>query len=100
MKEFPIGSVSQFSPNSDAHHRMASNLTSGNAMAIAANAAYSTDLALSDFCLLGHVKTLLRGESFETGAIFIGSRGNLWVRRKMDFDMGFSRADEDARAIS
>jgi hypothetical protein len=38
-----------------------------NAMTIAANAAYSPDLTHSDFYLFGHVKGVLRGESFETG---------------------------------
>jgi histone-lysine N-methyltransferase SETMAR len=38
-----------------------------NAMVIAAHRPYSPDLAPSDFYLLGHVKGLLRGESFETG---------------------------------
>jgi hypothetical protein len=28
---------------------------------------YSSDMALSDFCLFDHVKGLLSGESFETG---------------------------------
>jgi hypothetical protein len=37
----------------------------GNAMVIAAHPPYSPDLAPSDFYLLGHVKGLLRGESFE-----------------------------------
>jgi hypothetical protein len=36
-------------------------------MTITANAAYSPDLAPSDFYLLGHVKGLLRGGSFEAG---------------------------------
>jgi hypothetical protein len=39
----------------------------GNAMVIAAHPPYSTDLAASDFYLLGQVEGLLRGESFETG---------------------------------
>jgi hypothetical protein len=38
-----------------------------NAMVVAANRPYSPALALSDFYLFGHVKGLLRGESFETG---------------------------------
>jgi hypothetical protein len=36
-----------------------------NAMAIAAHPPYSADLAPSDFYLFGHVKGLLREESFE-----------------------------------
>jgi hypothetical protein len=39
----------------------------GNAMVIAAHPPYSPDLAPSDFYLLGHVKGLLRGGSFEAG---------------------------------
>jgi hypothetical protein len=39
----------------------------GNAMVIAAHPPYSPDLAPSDFYGLGHVKGLLRGESFEAG---------------------------------
>jgi hypothetical protein len=39
----------------------------GNAMVIAAHPPYSPDLAPSYFYLLGHVKSLLRGESFEAG---------------------------------
>jgi hypothetical protein len=38
-----------------------------NAMVIAAHPPYSLDLASSDFYLLGHVKGLLRGRSFEAG---------------------------------
>jgi histone-lysine N-methyltransferase SETMAR len=38
-----------------------------NVMVIAAHAPYSPDLVPSDFYLFGHVKGLLRGESFETG---------------------------------
>jgi hypothetical protein len=40
---------------------------SPNGMVITAHLPYSPDLALSDFYLFGHVKGLLRGESFETG---------------------------------
>jgi hypothetical protein len=39
----------------------------GNAMVIAAHPPYSPDLAPSDFYLLGHVKGVLRGGSFEAG---------------------------------
>jgi hypothetical protein len=39
----------------------------GNAMVIAAHPPYSPDLAPSDFYLLGYVRGLLRGESFEAG---------------------------------
>jgi histone-lysine N-methyltransferase SETMAR len=39
-----------------------------NAMVIAADPPYSPDLAHSDFYLLGHVRGLLRGESFELGS--------------------------------
>jgi histone-lysine N-methyltransferase SETMAR len=39
----------------------------GNAVVIAAHPPYSPDLAPSDFYLLGHVRGLLRGESFEAG---------------------------------
>jgi histone-lysine N-methyltransferase SETMAR len=39
----------------------------GSAMVKAANPPYSPDLAPSDFSLFGHVKGLLRGESFEAG---------------------------------
>jgi transposase len=35
-----------------------------NAMAIVARPPYSPDLAPSDFYLFGHIKCLLRGESF------------------------------------
>jgi histone-lysine N-methyltransferase SETMAR len=38
-----------------------------NAMVLTAHPPYSPDLAPSDFCLFGHMKYLLRGESFETG---------------------------------
>jgi hypothetical protein len=38
-----------------------------NAMAIAANAAYSPDLAPSNFCLFGHMQGRLGQESFKTG---------------------------------
>jgi hypothetical protein len=38
-----------------------------NAMEIATHPPCSLDLASSDFYLFGHVKDLLRGESFETG---------------------------------
>jgi hypothetical protein len=37
------------------------------AIAITVNPPYSPDLAPSDFYLFGHVKGLLRGESFEAG---------------------------------
>jgi hypothetical protein len=37
------------------------------AMVIAAHPPYSPDLAPYDFYLFGHVRGLLRGESFETG---------------------------------
>jgi hypothetical protein len=47
----------------------------------------SLDLAPSDFYLFGHVKGLLTGESFQA------------VDRKVDFDEGFSRMDDEARAI-
>jgi hypothetical protein len=40
----------------------------GNAMVIAAHPLYSPDLAPSDFYLLGHMKGLFRGGSFEVGA--------------------------------
>jgi hypothetical protein len=36
-------------------------------MAIAGHHPYSSDLAPSDFYLFSHVRSLLRGESFETG---------------------------------
>jgi histone-lysine N-methyltransferase SETMAR len=39
----------------------------GNAMVLAVHPPYSPDLAPSDFYLLGHVKGLLRGWSFEAG---------------------------------
>jgi histone-lysine N-methyltransferase SETMAR len=39
----------------------------GNTMVIAAHPPYSPDLAPSDFYLLGHMRGLLRGESFEGG---------------------------------
>jgi hypothetical protein len=39
----------------------------GNAMVITAYPPYSPDLGPSDFYLLGHVKGLLRGASFEAG---------------------------------
>jgi hypothetical protein len=38
-----------------------------NEIVIAPNPPYSPDLALSDFYLFGHVKGLLRGESFDIG---------------------------------
>jgi hypothetical protein len=38
-----------------------------NEIVIAAHPPYSPDLAPSDFYLLGHVKCLVSGESFETG---------------------------------
>jgi hypothetical protein len=38
-----------------------------NAMAVATNASYSVNLALSDFYLFGHMKGLFGRESFETG---------------------------------
>jgi hypothetical protein len=38
-----------------------------NAIVVAAHPPHSPDLAPSDFYLFGHVKGLLRGESFETG---------------------------------
>jgi histone-lysine N-methyltransferase SETMAR len=39
----------------------------GNAMVIAAHPPYSPNLAPSDFYLLGHVRCLPRGKSFEAG---------------------------------
>jgi histone-lysine N-methyltransferase SETMAR len=45
----------------------------GNAMVIAVHPPYSPDLAPSDFYLLGHVRGLLRGESFETGERLISA---------------------------
>jgi hypothetical protein len=38
-----------------------------NAMVMVANFPYSPDMVPYDFYLFGHVKGLLRGESFETG---------------------------------
>jgi transposase len=49
-----------------------------NPMAIAARPPYSPDLAPSYFYLFGHVKGLLRGESFETGEqLLYADDGNL-----------------------
>jgi hypothetical protein len=44
-----------------------------DAMVVAANPPSSSDLAPSDFCLFGHVKRLLRGESFGTGEQFLSA---------------------------
>jgi hypothetical protein len=47
-------------------------------MIIAAHSPYSPDLAPSNFYLFGHVKGVLRGESFETGkSLFLAIEGTL-----------------------
>jgi hypothetical protein len=51
-----------------------------NAMAIAADAPHSPDLAPSHFYLFSDVKGLLSGESFETGERLIATDdGILWI---------------------
>jgi hypothetical protein len=46
---------------------VASQFVAGNAMVIAAHPLYSPNLAHSDFYLLGHMRGLPRGRSFEAG---------------------------------
>jgi hypothetical protein len=71
----------------------------GNAIPIAAHLSYSQDLAHSDFYLLDDVKGLLRGESFDAGERLLSTVEGIRVLRKVDFDEGFSRVDDETRVI-
>jgi hypothetical protein len=71
-----------------------------NAMAIALHPLYSLDLVPSYFFVFGHVKSLSRGESFKTvSTLFSAVDGIVAVPRKVEFDQGFSRVDDEARAM-
>jgi hypothetical protein len=71
----------------------------GNAMVIAAHPLHSPNLAPVDFYLLGHVGGLPGRVIRGWGAIVIGGRWHLMVLRKVDFDEGFSRVDDESRAM-
>jgi hypothetical protein len=70
-----------------------------NAMVIAAHPPYSPDLAPFDFYLFDHVKGLLRGKSFETVERLLSAVEGILGPRKVDFNQGFSRVDDETRAM-
>jgi hypothetical protein len=70
------------------------------AMVIAAHPLYSPDLASSDFYLLGHVRGLPGGKSFEAEERLLSAvQAILRILRKVDFDEDFSRVDDETRVM-
>jgi hypothetical protein len=69
-----------------------------NAMAIAANAAYSPDLTPSDFLPIESCERPAHGRVIRGwGARVLGGRGHSRVPRKVDFDEDFSRVNDETR---
>jgi histone-lysine N-methyltransferase SETMAR len=95
-----FGKLIVYADNAHPHKGTVSQqFMAGNAMLITAHPPYSPDLAPSDFYLLGDVKGLPRGKSFEAGQRLLSAVERFRVVRKVDFDEGFSRVDEETRAI-
>jgi hypothetical protein len=80
---------------------MSQQFMAGNAMVIAAHPPYSPDLAGSFWLLpIGSCEKPAQGQVIRGwGAIVIGDRGYFRILRKVDFDEGFSRVNDETRAM-